>query len=556
MLHLEGNRLTGGIPPELGTLSGLESLFLHENDLSGPLPAELGRLARLKWLQLSANRGLTGALPSSLTDLSLQTFMTTGTDLCAPREPAFDAWLATITRQRIARCGEMMAYLVQAVQSRTHPVPLVAGERALLRVFVTAARTTSEGIPPVRARFYLGDVERHVADIPAKSTPIPTTVDEGDLAKSANVEVPADIVAPGLEMVIEVDPQGTLDSSLGVPRRIPAQGRLAVEVHRMPQFDLTVIPFLFAEEPDSAVIDIVAGMAADPDGHHMLELTRTLLPVADLEVTAHPVVVSTSKSAFELLSQTEIIRAMSAGEEGAGHHLGLITGSVTGAAGVANIPGRVAFARAESFIIAHELGHNMNLQHTSCGDPVGQDPAYPQAEGRLGVWGYDFRSGQLVDPLETYDLMGYCDPIWVSDYHFNIALRHRLADEGRPGAPEPALILSGGTDQHGRPFLNPAFVADAPATPPDEAGDYTVTGRGASGRELFSVRFAMSEVAGYGSASLVCVRAARAAGVGRRARRDHALGSRRHVGDARWRRRPFHGDRDRPAQRSGARRSA
>ena len=45
-----------------------------------------------------------------------------------------------------------MAYLTQAVQSREYPVPLVAGEKALLRVFVTAARHTTAGIPSMKSK--------------------------------------------------------------------------------------------------------------------------------------------------------------------------------------------------------------------------------------------------------------------------------------------------------------------------------------------------------------------------------------------------------------------
>ena len=356
----------------------------------------------------------------------------------------------------------------------------------------------------MRARFYLGGTERHVANIPSTSTAIPTTVDESDLAKSANAEVPGSVVAPGLEMVIEVDPEGTLDADLGVVRRIPAEGRMAVEVRRMPVFELTAIPFLWEESPDSAVLGMVAGMESDPEGHYLLEDTRILLPIGDLDVTAHDPVISTTHSAFELLEQTEIMRVLEGDgdEPAAGYYIGLMSGSVSGASGVANIPGRSAFARPFSYVIAHELGHNMNLQHTSCGDPVGQDPAFPEPEGRLGAWGYDFRSGQIVDRWENYDLMGYCDPRWVSDYHFNNALRHRLADEGAAGAPEPVLLLSGGIDPRGRAYLNPALAATAPPVLPSAAGDYEVTGLDARGVEIFSLRFAMTEVSDHATGSL------------------------------------------------------
>ena len=103
-------------------------------------------------------------------------------------------------------------------------------------------------MPPVRARFFLEGAEAHLVEIPGRPQPIPTKVDEGHLETSANAVIPGTVVRPGLEMVIEVDPEGTLDPSLGVATRIPAEGRLSVDVREMPLFDLTVIPFLWNAE--------------------------------------------------------------------------------------------------------------------------------------------------------------------------------------------------------------------------------------------------------------------------------------------------------------------
>ena len=107
------------------------------------------------------------------------------TDLCAPADAGFQTWLERVYKHRINPCIEdpPMAYLTQAVQSREFPVPLVAGEKALLRVFPTANQATSQGIPLVRARFFVNGRETHMQDIPGKSTPIPTEVDESSLAK-------------------------------------------------------------------------------------------------------------------------------------------------------------------------------------------------------------------------------------------------------------------------------------------------------------------------------------------------------------------------------------
>ena len=489
-LDLQANGLTGRIPPELGELNGLRALLLGANDLSGTIPREIGGLANLTRLELATNGEMSGALPSDLTDLPIDTLVAGGTDLCAPRTAAFSDWLGAMSRSWIARCGDAAAYLVQVVQSRSHAVPLVAGEKALLRVFVTAAKETEEGIPPVRAIFFVDGDETHRVDIPAKSTPIPTEVDEGKLSKSANVEIPGRIVEPGLEMVIEIDPDGTLDDDLGVPKRIPEEGRMAVEVRKMPDLDLTAVPFLWTEDPDSAILDAVDDMEDDPDGDDLLEDTRILLPVVGIGVVAHEAVASTSNDAIDLLLETEAIRVLEGGD---GHYVGMMSGSVTSGAGVAFAPGRSSFSVPDAGVLAHELGHNMSLEHAPCGSPAWPDPLFPDRRGRIGAWGYDFRSGRVVAPHKP-DLMSYCSPQWIGGYHFGNALRHRLSDEGEPGAPEPSLLLWGGVDPDGDPFLNPAFVADAPAALPDSAGAYTVTGWDAGGGVLFSLSFAMPVV--------------------------------------------------------------
>ena len=505
-LSLFQNELTGGIPPELGGLANLKTLWLLWNDLSGPIPPELGRLASLEVLDLGNNAAMSGALPASLTELhNLKTLDARGTGLCVPNDDAgLRAWLSGVPDAQVAACSPAAAYLVQAVQSREWPVPLVAGEDALLRVFVTAARESDAGIPLVRARFHLNGTETHAVDIPGTAAPIPTEIDEGDMSKSANAVIPGAVVRPGLEVVIEVDPDGTLDPGLGVAERIPATGRLAVEVREMPLFDLTVIPFLWAAGPDSSVIGIAEGMAADPEGHELLQATQTLLPVADIEVTAHAPVTSSSRSGYAVLGETEAIRVL---EGGTGHYMGLKAG-FSDFAGVAEARGWSSASVPSWWVIAQMFGANMSLRHAPCGNVGAPDPRYPYPGGSIGSWGYDFpgefdlRVGGAgpVSPVAK-DLMGECSPVWISDYHFSKALRYRLINEGAPAAATRSILVWGGVDADGALFLEPAFVVDAPPTLPDSSGEYQVIGRTAGGGELFSLSFAMPELADADGAS-------------------------------------------------------
>ena len=68
-LYLDGNELTGEIPPELGSLSNLIQLWLGENQLSGEIPAELGRLSNLQEMLIWSNQ-LTGEIPAELGSLA------------------------------------------------------------------------------------------------------------------------------------------------------------------------------------------------------------------------------------------------------------------------------------------------------------------------------------------------------------------------------------------------------------------------------------------------------------------------------------------------------
>ena len=475
----------------------MRHLYLNGNDLAGSIPPAFSSLDSLKHLQLSHNFKMAGALSSTLTAMvGLDLLAAGGTGLCAQTSnSAVRAWLSGIPAKRIDSCTPSDAYLVQAVQSRHEheSVHMVAGEAALLRVFLVAAKRTTVPIPDVVAKFFLSGYQVREVSIPGKPTAIPTVVDEGDLTKSVNAVVPNDIVKAGLEVVIEVD---SVDASLGVPRRIPATGRLQVPVSAVPSLELTLIPFLYDQDPDSSIISTIGAMARDPEGHKLLQHTRDLLPVDTIEVTAHLPVTIDSRRGFAVLYATLAIRAS---QGGSGHWKGMMPW-FSDVGGVAYRPGWVSASNANSAVIAHELGHNMNLRHAPCGRtvfPAGTDPNFPDERGRIGSWGYDFRTKQVVPPTRP-DLMSYCGPPdGISGFHFGRARHHRLGLQ-QPWPDKPtarSLLLWGGIGADGRPQLQPAFVIDAPPALPASGGDHQLLGLDAGGGELFSLRFDMPEIA-------------------------------------------------------------
>ncbi|XP_031474105.1 probable LRR receptor-like serine/threonine-protein kinase At1g53440 isoform X2 [Nymphaea colorata] len=66
------NRISGGIPKELGNISTMQRLVVEANQLEGTIPPELGNLSRIKRLFLNSNK-FTGQLPSQLANLKTMT---------------------------------------------------------------------------------------------------------------------------------------------------------------------------------------------------------------------------------------------------------------------------------------------------------------------------------------------------------------------------------------------------------------------------------------------------------------------------------------------------
>ncbi len=433
-LDLENNGLVGVLPPELSGLTGISELGLANNRLRGPIPEDIGALASLRRLDLTNNQDMFGALPETITRIDgLRDLLLGGTGVCVPEGEPFLSWLDGIANRRVDSCvkPQPTAYLVQAVQSPEFAVPLVAGEKALLRVFVSAGRATDASIPSVRASLYLGGDEVYTVDIPGRQATIPAEVDEGDLAKSANWEIPGWVIQPGLEMVIAIDPDSTVAPELGVTKRIPDTGRMSVQVREMPAFGITVVPFIWSNSPDSSIVKELDGISPDDD---LFWPTRTLLPVGEFDVEVHdPVWTSTNKT-LELLAVTDSIRVS---EDPDRYYVGAMSiDSFEGDVGWAHLGGKSVFSQLRPNTIAHELGHAMNLLHAL------EDPDYPHPDQSIGVWGYDFRNGGTLVSPDAGDLMGGGRrPTWISDYHFTKAALYQLTREAVSSRSNRTLVI-------------------------------------------------------------------------------------------------------------------
>lgn len=259
----------------------------------------------------------------------------------------------------------------------------------------------------------------------------------------------------------------------------------------MPPFDLTVIPFLAESDPDSSVLEFTRDLDAESD---LFRDVRALLPIRGFTVTVHEPVLTATVDVHSVLRETEAVRIM---EGRSGYHVGLAR-PTTSTRGVADLGGYSSASIPLPDVIAHEFGHNLRLLHAPCGGASGPDPSFPQRDGSIGAWGFDFLNNVLVPPSDP-DLMTYCDPRWVSGYNFTKMVNFRLTQAGGAaaftGPPARSLLLWGGVDGEGNLFLDPAMVVDAPAVLPKSSGAHRLVGFAEDESELFAFDFEMPVVA-------------------------------------------------------------
>jgi hypothetical protein len=93
-----------------------------------------------------------------------------------------------------------------------------------------------------------------------------------------------------------------------------------------------------------------------------------------------------------------------------------------------------SFADAQSYeTMVHELGHAHGRGHAPCavgGNIQGVDPVFPDRTGSTINWGWDSRTNRLMAPTSK-DIMGYCQPNWISGYTYSALARRAVEVNSR-----------------------------------------------------------------------------------------------------------------------------
>lgn len=249
--------------------------------------------------------------------------------------------------------------------------------------------------------------------------------DRSDPSTSFLVEIPPDQVSEDATYSIalvecDADPPA---ATPGVAR-FPEQGEAALGARAMGPIKIHIVPFSvagFVPETTPAILD---GFA---------QAIRAMYPVTEVILTVGNVFNDggTVDMGAHLVRLGELRDAEKPPKDV--YYFGLISGAAsrenfceecpTGTSEAGGITS-VGFAVGAAFgdelsesTLVHELGHMHGRKHAPCGTTSLLDDEFPYPNADITVEGYDYRTESFI-PATRKDVMGTCQPRWVSDYTY------------------------------------------------------------------------------------------------------------------------------------------
>ncbi len=378
------------------------------------------------------------------------TSSSSGTGGAASFDPNAPVKLATdIVIKKVWAMQAVAIPMAESGAETAHETSVVAGRDLAIRVFLGALDSPR----PVEIQVVL-----EPAGGPATMVSLDWSAGKEGLDNSLGttpvVVIPAAQVKAGsrysVRVVDSTAPLAAAGASLDA--RFPKDGSLAdLGATTVPILTVTLVPLQWENDGSGRLPD--TSPAA-------LEVMRSLLaaqyPVSEVQLTVHPVVPYdhglTLSGSVDFNDVNDVLYDLRAQDAPASnvYYYGILAPAdsfddyckgtcVTGQSYTVDDPtsddirlgAGVAFDQDDAAgTLAHELGHMLGRYHAPCGTSS-WDQDYPYDGGVIGVWGWDPRKKALKGPDAFTDIMGYCDPQWVSDYTYR-ALFDRMLAVGGP----------------------------------------------------------------------------------------------------------------------------
>jgi len=262
---------------------------------------------------------------------------------------------------------------------------------------------------------------------------------DADTASTFQVNVPAAKVLADTTYAVELVECSEVATGIIAQPRFPAMGDVPLAPRKTGVLKINLVPLSVSSRVPDTTEPVLAKYRAYLEAMYPIE--RAVFTVGKPVTVSSPVNWSNTLDQLRMLRQSErpaadvyyfgLLKPTDTFQQycrtGCTAGIGYV-GSATQAA--THVAMGLAFADETSAgVMAHEVGHNHGRNHAPCapGNQIsGVDSRYPHKGALTSVWGYDNRKQTFFNPDKTTDIMGYCEPQWISDYTYK-ALIERVA---------------------------------------------------------------------------------------------------------------------------------
>lgn len=348
--------------------------------------------------------------------------------------------------------------------------PALAGRKALIRVILTPTEGFAAGSIAGELTIKSKDGTTKVLK---DSTSVTRASSDAIAGSTLNFEVAAEDLTLGASYAVSVKDDNESAASQ-IPVRYPADKAAFddLALQSTGKVKVVVVPVRFDADSSQRLPDVTTEQLAQ-----YKKTMMSLYPASDVEVSARaePLVwgraISANGSGWsEILDAVTGLRRRD-GADDQTYYYGTFapsstferycrSGCVTGLSGLVS-DASDAFLRASVGLgftgedsantMAHEIGHAHGREHAPCGGAGGPDRKFPYKQGGIGVWGYDINTKTFYSPTTGKDMMGYCEPAWISDYTYS-ALFDRIVSVENVSTTMQNTFAAGGQSEPGGAF--------------------------------------------------------------------------------------------------------
>jgi len=382
--------------------------------------------------------------------------------------------------------------VTQAVQNLSNPVKLVANRVTAVRVYARANGVSQVGNVTASLVGYRNGTRLGMLTAAAGSAyPWSDSLDSlrASASKSFNFTLPSSWTAAGnLTLAANID----INNSISEVSEVNTT-TLQYSFNTVPTLNVIAVPIRYYDTNFRMLFP-------EPNINYLQEALYRMYPVPAVNITAHKYLFfmgDLSNSGYwELLLDQITSLKDSEGQPDSTVYFGVIplldakgdSWFTGGNVGLGYVGYRASIAttlatinvEGENYLLdgddyaAHEIGHNLNMMHTPCGNPADPDPNYPYSNAAIGQYGYYVSTGTVMAKTRP-DIMSYCEPEWVSDYTYNAWYSNQRATALAVTEPvQDSLYVRAKLGSDGSAVLQPVYGFSASPNNIAASSDYTI----------------------------------------------------------------------------------